>query len=135
MEILLSDFVSLKDEMFEKRNKAWWCGCHFYFLPIPCLALSRSPNAPGLVFILTTRWLTEAITCARASDSEDPNESELWHYLTLTLGKSLNLGRVQFPHLWNQRIVVLWEVIVNLMNLSISLTSLVKTYTVFPPPF
>ena len=116
----------------EIRPEVWWWGCHFS--PTTCLTFSKSPSAPRRRFHPDHEVNEHVDRRARASDSEDPSESVLWHCLTLTLGKSLNLGQVQFPPLWKERIVVLWEAVVNFMNLSVSLTSLVKMYTVFPHP-
>lgn len=50
------------------------------------------------------------------------------------LGRSFNQGQVQFPHLWKERIGVLWKVIFNFMNLLVSSTFLVKTYNLLPFP-
>lgn len=130
MEILLSNFVSLKDKMSEKRNKAWSpvMGMSlFFFLPTTCLTFSKSPNVPGRFH--PDHEVIEHVD--RLCWSIWLRRSQRVSALTLL---DFNLGQVQFPPLWKERIVVLWEAVVNFMNLSVSLTSLVKTYTVFPRP-
>lgn len=139
---LFSDFVHLEDEMmsFTKlpRSRIRCCGCYFFFSTKKMFKFQLINKCPGILSLF--HFYEMPGLSGALGDSVWLGRSEMWQcpdtINCLTLGKSLNPGQFEFPHLWREAIAVLCQVIFDwwIYEMPFKLTWIKIYFMLFPLP-